>query len=108
MTEKECQKIRSAYCNGFEYPFGGGCVENCDMDEVNRHAELLDAAIKKQIPQKPVPAKKQHERYALCYECPSCHGNFAGTGIANYCYHCGQALDWEMEDGTNEKAEMDP
>ena len=28
------------------------------------------------------------------YRCPNCVGNFSGTGIANYCYHCGQKLDW--------------
>ena len=38
MTEMEAQKIRSAYSNGFQYPFGGGFAENCDMDEVNRTA----------------------------------------------------------------------
>lgn len=95
MTEKEAAKIRSAYSNGFEYPFGGGFAEKCDMDEVNRHAELLDEAIKKQIPKKPIPAK-QHIRLAMCYKCPNCCGSFDGTGIANYCYHCGQALEWDL------------
>ena len=47
MTEKEATKIRSAFSNGFQFPFGRGDIENCDMNEVNRHAELLDEAIKK-------------------------------------------------------------
>ena len=42
MTEMEARKIRSAYSNGFQFPFGGGFLEKCDMDEVNRTAELLD------------------------------------------------------------------
>lgn len=25
-------------------------------------------------------------------------GKITGTGIANYCYHCGQRLDWSDED----------
>lgn len=29
MTNKEANKIRSAYANGFEYPFGNGSLENC-------------------------------------------------------------------------------
>lgn len=57
MTETEARKIRSAFSNGYEYPFGGGLLENCDMKEVSRHADLLDDAIKKQIPQKPLPAE---------------------------------------------------
>ncbi len=28
------------------------------------------------------------------FTCPSCGRDFSGTGIADYCYHCGQALDW--------------
>ncbi len=94
MTEVEAQKIRSAYCNGFQYPFGG-FVEKCDMDEVNRTAELLDEAIKKQIPQEAIKVCPHQKRLSLQYECPSCHGQFTGTGIASYCYHCGQALDWD-------------
>lgn len=95
MTEMEAQKIRSAYSNGFQYPFGGGFVENCDMDEVNRTAELLDEAIKKQMPQEPIKVCPHQKRLSLQYECPTCHGKFTRTGIASYCYHCGQALDWD-------------
>lgn len=56
------------------------------------------AALKKQIPQKPTPSEKQHVRYAMCFTCPSCGRDFGGTGIADYCYHCGQALDWSDTD----------
>lgn len=59
--------------------------------------ESLKAAIfalEKQIPQKPTPSEKQHIRYAMCFTCPSCGRDFSGTGIADFCYHCGQALDW--------------
>ena len=63
--------------------------------------ESLKAAIfalEKQIPQKPTPSEKQHIRYAMCFTCPSCERDFSGTGIADYCYHCGQALDWSDTD----------
>lgn len=58
--------------------------------------EALDMAIEaleKQIPKKPIKAK-EHIMYSMCYICPNCQKNFSGTGIASYCYHCGQALDW--------------
>ena len=63
--------------------------------------ESLKAAIfalEKQIPQKPTLSEKQHIRYAMCFTCPSCGRNFSGTGIADFCYHCGQALDWSDTD----------
>lgn len=97
MTKSDARKISSAYSNGFQYPFGGGFVEKCDMDEVNRTAELLDKAINKQIPQKPILVDSHKNRLSLLpllYECPACHCNFTGAGFASYCYHCGQALDW--------------
>lgn len=95
MTEAEAKKIRSAYSNGFQYPFGGGFMEKCDMDEVNRTAELLDDAVKKQIPQEPIKANDIQDRIYLRYVCPTCHHAFTYTGIAKYCRHCGQALDWD-------------
>ena len=95
MTEKEATKIRSAFSNGFQFPFGRGYIENCDMNEVNRHAELLDEAIKKQIPQKPKLLSSGE-----FYSCPNCdiiirknepsHGNID----IPRCKWCGQALDW--------------
>jgi hypothetical protein len=54
---------------------------------------LAITALEKQIPKKPIKAK-EHIMYSMCYICPNCQQNFSGTGIASYCYHCGQALDW--------------
>ena len=56
--------------------------------------EFMKQAIEKQKPKKPIKAQ-EHIRYAMCYVCPNCGKTFSGTGIANYCYHCGQRLDWE-------------
>lgn len=33
-------------------------------------------------------------RYTDSYRCPNCGGGFTGTGIADFCYHCGQRIDW--------------
>ena len=57
---------------------------------------LAMTALEKQIPKKPIKAK-EHIMYSMCYICPNCQKNFSGTGIASYCYHCGQALDWSDE-----------
>lgn len=61
------------------------------QDEV---CEIAIKALEKQIPKKPIPQDRQHIRYSMNYTCPSCGKCFSGTGIADYCYHCGQALDW--------------
>lgn len=37
-------------------------------------------------------------RYTDSYRCPNCGGNFAGTGISEFCYHCGQRIDWSEEE----------
>lgn len=33
-------------------------------------------------------------RYTDDYICPSCGKHFTGTGVAAFCYHCGQRLKW--------------
>ena len=59
--------------------------------------EFMKQAIEKQIAKKPIKTQ-EHIRYAMCYVCPNCGKTFSGTGIANYCYHCGQRLDWSNID----------
>lgn len=34
-------------------------------------------------------------RYTDDYICPNCGKHFTGTGIAEFCYHCGQRIRWE-------------
>lgn len=57
----------------------------------------LSKALEKQIPKKPILADEQTARYITTYVCPACSMRFTGTGIASYCYHCGQKLDWSDE-----------
>ena len=57
--------------------------------------EECGAAVEKQKAKKPQKTESEGYRYTDTYRCPNCGGNFSGTGIANYCYHCGQKLDWE-------------
>ena len=56
--------------------------------------EKCMAAVEKQKAKKPQKTESEGYRYTDTYRCPNCGGNFSGTGIANYCYHCGQKLDW--------------
>ena len=65
--------------------------EDVDNEELSR---CIDEALEKQIPKKPIKSDRQEIRYTLEYNCPTCGRSFTGTGFADYCYHCGQALDW--------------
>ena len=56
--------------------------------------EVVVEALEKQIAKKPKKIEVEGYRYTDTYRCPICEGNFSGTGIADYCYHCGQKLDW--------------
>lgn len=47
-------------------------------------------------PRKPILSDKQNIRYVQMYECPNCGRGFTNN-IMNYCYHCGQKLDWSDE-----------
>ena len=60
--------------------------------------EVVVEALEKQIAKKPKKIKIEGYRYTDTYRCPTCGGNFSGTGIADYCYHCGQKLDWSEYD----------
>lgn len=62
---------------------------------VSRAHTLAISALQKQIPRKPEKVADAEIRYTDSYRCPSCGGGFTGTGIADYCYHCGQRLEWE-------------
>ena len=46
----------------------------------------------------------QDIRYVTKYTCPTCGGKFTGT-VSNYCYHCGQKLDWSEEEDEEEEDE---
>lgn len=64
-----------------------------DVDNVEL-SKCIDEALEKQIPKKPINNDTKGIRYTVSYICPNCNREFTGTGIADYCYHCGQALDW--------------
>ena len=84
-------KIQEAIEN-LKYLISDDCTDN-QMDFVEE-IEIAINALEKQIPEKPIATDEQHIRYSMNYICPLCGKHFSGTGIASYCYHCGQSLDW--------------
>lgn len=63
---------------------------------------LIVDAIERLIPVKAIPNKnsltgKQEYNYWVC---PNCNQTFAG--MLDYCYHCGQALNWKESIYDNE------
>lgn len=64
-------------------------------EEQDKALAVVQKAVEKQVEKKPVHVKDNGIRYTDCYRCPTCNGAFTGTGIARYCYHCGQKIEWE-------------
>ena len=92
----------------YEEPCDGNGTEN-DCDNCDFMAEVcwklaryedigtleeVREAVEKQKAKKPNDVGTEGYRYTDTYRCPTCGGNFSGTGIADYCYHCGQKFDW--------------
>ena len=59
--------------------------------------EVVVEALEKQIAKKPKKIEIEGYRYTDTYKCPTCEGNFSGTGVAYYCYRCGQKFLWEVD-----------
>lgn len=75
-----------------------GCGEKIPYTEEEKceSYDIAISAIEKQIPKKPTKTNDETGiRYTDSYRCPNCGRSFSGTGIASFCYHCGQALRWE-------------
>ena len=64
-----------------------------DVKELEFDFDREINALEKQIPKKPQKSQSKL-RYLGTYVCPSCGGDFSGTGVASYCYHCGQRFKW--------------
>jgi deoxycytidylate deaminase len=66
----------------------------CETEEDYNDFEKILALSK---PKKPILTDEQVTRYVTTYECPNCGRQFVGNGVLNYCYNCGQKLDWSDE-----------
>lgn len=94
------------YVNGVEEAYVTPYFENAlntaisAMQELQEYKQLgtleeVREAVEKQREKKPKNVETEGYRHTDTYRCPTCGGNFSGTGIADYCYHCGQRLNWE-------------
>ncbi len=83
ITRNTEEKIYGALCKLRDYEESG-----LDPEQVQQLKERDTA-------KKPIKTTEETGiRYTDSYRCPNCGGNFTGTGIADFCYHCGQRLDW--------------
>ena len=54
------------------------------------------SALEKQIPKKPIKSDRE-VRYCEVWKCPKCGFEWSGR-VVDYCYKCGQAIDWRDEE----------
>ena len=117
MTENEAIEIHIAenihrieVIEGFMHSNSDADKDNCKknisvltkinglLDEIQQYraigtVEECRSAVKRMRLRKPLKIDAGY-RFTDTYRCPECRKDFSGTGIADYCYHCGQALDW--------------
>ena len=77
-------------------------IENGVITEYVFNERAIMEALEKQIPKKPTPHKVEVEKIKIgnanwgkgttIYKCPNCNEFISRT--YDYCYNCGQALDW--------------
>lgn len=94
---------KKSKCKFLEEDYSANKMAIQTLEEVQEYHKIgtvdeCRAAVEKQKPKKPIKDRTQGIRYTSAYSCPNCGRGFTGTGIAKYCYHCGQRLDWSDED----------
>ena len=90
--------VEEAYVNPyFEKALDTAISAMQELQEYKKLGTLEEVrdAVEKQKAKEPNNVEAEGYRYTDTYRCPTCGGNFSGTGIADYCYHCGQRLNWE-------------
>lgn len=60
--------------------------------------DQIQALKERDTEKEPIKDTDSEVRYADDYICPNCSMHFIGTGIALFCYHCGQRLKWEARE----------
>lgn len=58
--------------------------------------EMASEALEKQTTKKPIKSDRQI-RYCEVWKCPCCGLEWSGR-VVDYCYRCGQAIDWTEEE----------
>ncbi len=83
ITENTNERMYGAFFKLLEY-------EESDLDP-----EQVQELKERDCAKAPIKDTNSGVRYTDDYICPNCGKHFTGTGIAKFCYHCGQRLKWE-------------
>lgn len=66
-----------------------------DYENTGLTPEQIRELVERDAAKAPIKDTNSGVRYTDDYICPNCGKHFTGTGIAAFCYHCGQRLKWE-------------
>lgn len=75
--------------------------DNTSLENKKNAIDIGIKALEKQIPKKPydVDEREENSFYYLGFMCPSCNKAIVGQPYRpNYCKHCGQKIDWKVEE----------
>ena len=67
-----------------------------DWEEMKEIRDIAIEALEKQIPYKPIKSDREI-RYCEVWKCPKCGFEWSGR-VVDYCYKCGQHIDWSEEE----------
>ena len=63
--------------------------------------EMAIDALEKQVQKKPIKSDREI-RYCEVWKCPSCGFEWSSR-VVDYCYRCGQRIDWQEIDWEDEE-----
>lgn len=66
-----------------------------EYEDTGLTPEQIQELKERDTAKEPTKVSDSGVRYTDDYICPNCGKHFIGTGIAEFCYHCGQRLKWE-------------
>ncbi len=100
-TQEVLQALTFTIVKGEEIP-----NDTITKNTILQVLSVVMQTMEKQTSKKPIPIINDGVIYPDLYKCPKCQRKFKGTReknfateIVEYCYHCGQKLDWSEEDG---------
>ena len=64
-----------------------------DTSDTEPYMKTIIKALEKQVPTKPIKSDRE-VRYCEVWKCPDCGFEWSSR-VVDYCYKCGQAIDWE-------------
>lgn len=67
-----------------------------EKDKNCNEVKILTECVEKQIPKKPIKSDREI-RYCEVWKCPSCGFEWSSR-VVDFCYKCGQAIDYSEED----------